>query len=54
LPESLKLTVEAAAASDGLSVNTWLTRAASRALPRSGQPAGRWGPGQRITGFARS
>lgn len=58
LPESLKLAVEAAAASDGVSVNTWLARAASQAL--SGQPrsssrsAGRRGPGQRITGFARS
>lgn len=57
LSESLKGAVEAAAASDGVSVNTWLTRAASRALgaqPRGGQPGQRRGPGQRITGFARS
>jgi len=62
LPESLKGSIEAAAASDGVSVNTWLARAASRALggqrrgsqPRGSQPAGRRGPGQRITGFARS
>ena len=57
LPESLKARVEAAAARDGVSVNTWLTRAAGRSLetPGRGRPAtGRWGPGQRITGFARS
>lgn len=57
LSESLKLTVEAAAAHDGVSVNNWLVRAASRALgaqPRGSQPPGRRGPGQRITGFARS
>jgi HicB family len=57
LPESLKARVEAAAARDGVSVNTWLVRAAGRSLetPGRGRPAtGRWGPGQRITGFARS
>ncbi len=57
LPESLKARVEAAAARDGVSVNTWLVRAAGRSLetPARGRPAtGRWGPGQRITGFARS
>lgn len=57
LPESLKARIEAAAARDGVSVNTWLVRAAGRSLetPARGRPAGgRWGPGQRITGFARS
>jgi HicB family len=57
VPDSLKARVEAAAARDGVSVNTWLVRAAGRSLetaPRGGQPTGRWGPGQRITGFARS
>jgi HicB family len=57
LPDTLKARVEAAAARDGTSVNTWLVRAAGRALDnpgRSGQAAGRWGPGQRITGYARS
>jgi hypothetical protein len=57
LPESLKARVEAAAARDGVSVNTWLVRAAGRSLeaPGRGRPAtGRWGPGQRITGYARS
>ncbi len=57
LPDSLKTKIEAAAARDGVSVNTWLVRAASRSLEAPGrgqQAAGRWGPGQRITGFARS
>ena len=57
LPDSLKTRIEAAAARDGVSVNTWLVRAASRSLEnpaRGSQAAGRWGPGQRITGYARS
>jgi hypothetical protein len=57
LPDPLKTRVEAAAARDGMSVNTWLVRVAGRALEnpgRSGQATGRRGPGQRITGYARS
>jgi hypothetical protein len=57
LPDSLKAQVETAAARDGVSVNTWLIRAARRSLDapaRGRQAPGRWGPGQRITGFARS
>ena len=57
LPDSLKARVEAAAARDGVSVNTWLVRAASRSLeiPAPGhRAAGSRGLGQRITGFARS
>ena len=57
LPDSLKARVEAAAARDGVSVNTWLVRAAGRALEtpaRGRQATGRWSPGQRITGYARS
>jgi HicB family len=57
LPDSLKAQVEAAAARDGVSVNTWLIRASRRSLEtpaRGRQAPGRWGPGQRITGFARS
>ncbi len=57
LPDPLKARIEAAAARDGVSVNTWLVRVASRALEnpaRGGQAAGRRGPGQRITGYARS
>lgn len=57
LPDPIKARIEAAAAHDGTSVNTWLVKVASRALDnpgRSGQMAGRRGPGQRITGYARS
>ena len=57
LPDSLKARVEAAAAREGTSVNTWLVHAASRSLEtpaRGRQASGRWGPGQRITGYARS
>ena len=57
LPESLKGRIEAAAAREGVSVNAWLVRAAGRSLEapaRGPQAPGRWGPGQRITGFARS
>jgi hypothetical protein len=57
LPDGLKTRIESAAARDGMSVNTWLVRVASRALDnpgRSGEATGRRGPGQRITGYARS
>jgi hypothetical protein len=56
MPESMKSAVEARAAVEGLSVNTWLVRAVSRALERhSGRgPKPRPGVGKRYTGFARS
>jgi HicB family len=57
LPDTLKSNIEAAAAREGVSVNTWLVRAASRALrpaPASRKSSGRWMPGQRVTGYARS
>src|SRR5579859_1095075 len=59
LPDGLKARAEAAAADDGLSLNAWLVRAASRALsdrPPSSTPPSRrsYGPGRRITGYARS
>jgi len=57
LSEALKARVEAQAAADGVSVNSWLAHAAIRALEGSGSPRGpRSGPriGQRITGYARS
>jgi len=61
LSETLKTRVEAQAAADGLSVNSWLAHAAIRALegsrpgPRPGRgPGPRGGVGQRITGYARS
>ena len=53
IPEQLKTRAEAAAAAEGVSLNTWLVRATSRALDRgrghSGGPGGR-----RITGYATS
>jgi HicB family len=63
LSESLKARVESAAMAGGMSVNSWLVRAISRALepstggprPRSSPPPpGQKGPGKRYTGFARS
>jgi len=57
LSEALKARVEAQAAADGLSVNSWLAQAAIRALEGSGTGRGqrsRAGIGQRITGYARS
>lgn len=57
LPDGLKTRAEQAAARDGLSLNAWLVRAASRALDHPsgfGPPRPGRGPGQRITGYARS
>lgn len=58
LSDSLKARVEAQAAADGLSVNSWLAHAAIRALegsrPGRGPRPPRGGVGQRITGYARS
>jgi HicB family len=51
LPESLKARVEAAAGREGVSVNTWLVRALSRAVS-SPRPSVR--VGNRLTGFGRS
>jgi len=53
LPESLKQRAEGAAAAEGISLNTWLVRATSRALDRGVRGASR-GPGSRLTGFADS
>jgi len=52
LPEALKAAVEAAAAREGVSVNTWLVRSLTRLLSSGG--GGRRGPGNRLTGFGRS
>jgi hypothetical protein len=49
LPESIKSRLEDAASRDGLSVNTWLVRAVSRALD---QPT-HHRVGRRLTGYAR-
>ncbi len=48
LPETLKSRAEQAAAAEGVSVNTWLVRAAARAL----DTPTRHGP-RRFTGYAR-
>jgi hypothetical protein len=50
LPESLKTAVEAAAAREGVSVNTWLVRALARAADTRPRPA----VGRRLTGYGRS
>ncbi len=51
LPEALKASVEAAADREGISTNTWIVRALSRALePRSARVRA----GNRLQGFARS
>ncbi|HZO49826.1 MAG TPA: YlcI/YnfO family protein [Gaiellaceae bacterium] len=51
LPEALKASVEAAADRDGVSTNTWIVRALSRALePRTARVRA----GNRLQGFARS
>jgi hypothetical protein len=49
LPENLKRELEAAAAREGVSLNTWLVRA----LSRSAAPTPRR-PGKRLTGYARN
>jgi hypothetical protein len=57
MPENLKGRVEQAAAGEGLSVNAWLVRAASAALPRGDAPGTRPQDGsrgsKRYTGWAR-
>jgi hypothetical protein len=51
LPESLKSRLEAAAAAEGVSVNTWIVQALNRGLePR--RPAG--GSRYRLTGYGRN
>jgi hypothetical protein len=57
MPDQLKTRIEQAAASEGLSVNSWLVRAASSALERT-DPGPRRQPrspqgAQRYTGWAR-
>ena len=55
LPETLKARAEEAAAAEGVSVNTWLVRAVSRALFEPPPPPPPWPSGpRRITGFGRA
>lgn len=51
LPETLKASIESAAAREGVSVNTWLVRAIARSV--SATTATR-GAGNRLRGFGRS
>jgi predicted HicB family RNase H-like nuclease len=50
LPETLKSRLEAAAATNGVSVNTWLVQALDRVL----QPRPSTGGSRRLTGYGRS
>ena len=50
LTESLKAGIEAAAAREGVSVNTWLVRALGRSISTTTVR----GPGNRLRGFGRS
>ena len=52
LPEALKTSVEAAAAREGVSVNTWIVRALNRAANAPTTPTRR--SGRRLTGYAES
>ena len=54
LPESLKARAESAAAEAGISLNTWLVRAAAVGLQSPTPSSPHPGPGRRFTGFARS
>lgn len=58
LPEQLKESVERAASAEGVSVNSWLGRAAQLALQASHQPPptrpGSTNLGRRVTGFAQA
>ncbi len=51
IPAGLKTDIEAAAAREGTSVNTWLVRAVTRGL---GSGPVQRGPGRRVTGYGKS
>lgn len=57
LPEGLRSAVESAARRDGVSLNSWLVRAAAMASQGAGQTAGRSDSGRssghRVTGWVR-
>ena len=54
LPEGLKVSVEALASQEGVSVNTWIVRALARFVGPAQQTSPARGPGKRLTGYARS
>lgn len=49
-PDGLKARIEQAARREGLSLNTWLVRAAAAVADRTGAPSGGPGANQRFTG----
>ena len=51
LPERLKTEIEAAAAREGVSVNTWLVRALGGAVSHATRPSK---PGRRLVGYGRT
>ena len=52
LPDSLKTSVEGAAAKEGVSVNTWIVKALARGLNTAVASSGR--VGSRLTGYGKS
>ena len=54
LPESLKARLEASAAREGVSVNTWLVQVLSRAGESRPSTGGSGGSRRRLTGYGRS
>ena len=52
LPDSLKTSVEGAAAKEGVSVNTWIVKALARCLTTAIASSGR--VGSRLTGYGQS
>jgi hypothetical protein len=52
LPDSLKTSVEGAAAKEGVSVNTWIVKALARGLTSAVTSSGRIG--SRLTGYGQS
>jgi hypothetical protein len=54
LPESLKAQVEAAAARDGVSVNSWIVSALGRSASTEGTRRGSSPGRRRLTGYGRS
>ena len=53
LPDNLKSAIDAVAAAEGVSVNTWIVRVLAR-VAGTGSTTPRRGPGKRLTGYARS
>jgi hypothetical protein len=51
LPETLKVSIEAAASREGISVNSWIVRSLTRATTSGGSAVQ---SGNRLTGYARS